>query len=284
MTDEMKGKVCVVTGATTGIGRETARGLAAAGATVVLLGRDGARAEDARADLTATTGNENLHVALADLASLAEVRRVGAELRARFPVVHVLVNNAGAIFGSREETVDGFERTFAVNHLAYFLLTHELLRSLRAGGPARIVNVSSAAHKIGKLHWDDLQLTQGYAQFKAYSQSKLANILFTRELARRLQGSGITANSLHPGTIASNFGKSGSRFFAWLVRLARVFLIGPVRGARTSLYLATAPELAGVTGEYFQRCKRAKTTKSAKNDEDAARLWKLSEAMCQVAR
>ena len=278
----LRGRVCVVTGASSGIGKETARGLARLGATVAMICRDRERGLAAQAEI----GREAPvppELFLADLSSLAEVRRVAAEIRDRFAAVHVLVNNAGGIFGRRELTVDGHERTFALNHLAYFLLTHELLDALKRGAPARVVSVASAAHRVGTLDFDDLGLARRYAPFRAYGRSKLANILFTRELARRLAGTGVTANCLHPGTIASNFGRSGSRAFAFLVRLGRPFLLGTVRGARTSLYLAASPEAAQVTGQYFVRCRLTQPSRRARDPELARRLWELSADICGVA-
>jgi retinol dehydrogenase-12 len=284
MVDEaiLTGRVCVVTGASSGIGKETARQLARRGATVVMICRDRERGLAAQAEV----GREAScppRLLLADLLSFAEIRRVATEVRALFPALHVLVNNAGAIFGHRELTVDGQERTFALNHLAYFLLTGELLDALRRGAPARVVNVASAAHRVGSIHFADLSLARCYTPFRAYSQSKLANILFTRELARRLEGSGVTANCLHPGTIATNFGQSGSRPFALLVRLARPFLPGPVRGAETSVHLAASPEGARVTGQYFVRCRVATPSRRARDPELARRLWEVSEEICGVS-
>jgi NAD(P)-dependent dehydrogenase (short-subunit alcohol dehydrogenase family) len=275
---DLHGRVFVVTGATSGIGRETARELAARGATLALVIRDRARGEALRREI-----GGDVHLVVADLASMAEVSRAATELCGRFPAIHVLVNNAGAIFGDRELTADGFERTFALNHLAYFLLTSLLGEPLRRAAPSRVVNVSSAAHQMGKIRFDDLQLARGYSPFRAYAQSKLANILFTRELARRLEGTGVTANCLHPGTIGSNFGQSGSKAFAFLARLGRPLLAGPRKGARTTLYLATSPEVERVTGEYFVRCRVARPSRAARDPETARRLWEASEALCQAA-
>ena len=283
-SEDLRGRTCVVTGATTGIGKETARGLAVRGAEVVLIGRDPKRSEAARAELAASAPEAKLHVLLADLSSLADVRRLGTEVAARFPRIDVLVNNAGAIFGERGLTVDGHERTFALNHLAYFLLTETLRETLVRSAAARVVNVSSAAHKIGRMHWDDFGLLHGYTQLKSYAQSKLANILHTRALSRRLAGTGVTANCLHPGTIASNFGQSGSSFFAWLARIGRPFLRSAEGGARTSIFLSASPDVKDVTGEYFVRCKVTRPSQRARSDEDGEQLWALSEALCDKAR
>jgi NAD(P)-dependent dehydrogenase (short-subunit alcohol dehydrogenase family) len=210
------------------------------------------------------------------------VRRAAAQIAA-LGRLHVLVNNAGAIFGERELTVDGYERTFALNHLAYFLMTVDLLEVLRRSAPARVVNVSSEAHRMGRIDFADLHLERGYSQFGAYARSKLANVLFTRELARRLQGSGVTANSLHPGTIGSGFGRSGSAFFRTLVALGRPFLARPETGARTPVYLASSPDVEGVNGEYFVRERARRPSAAALDDAAAARLWAESERLVETA-
>lgn len=278
----MKDRVCVVTGATTGIGKETARELARAGARVLLLARNAERAEAARAELAAETG-ATVEVVLADLSSLTDVRRAAREIEARAPRLDVLVNNAGVLLGRREVTSDGYEKTFATNHLAYFLLAHELGGLLRRSAPARIVNVASVAHVYGRMYWDDLMLEREYSELRAYGQSKLANILFTRELARRLAGTGVTANCLHPGGVWSPLYDDVTSWTRLAMTIARPFLIGPKKGARTSVYLATSPEVAEVTGEYFVRCRPRRPAKHARDDDAARRLWDASAKLCGVA-
>lgn len=284
----LAGRTCVVTGATAGIGLVTARELARRGATVVLVGRSderGARALDA---VRAAAPGADASFLRADLAVQADVRACAAALRARHPAIHVLVNNAGAVFDRREETVDGIERTLALNHMAYFLLTRELLEPLRAAGAAtgdaRVVNVASDAHRAAPttLAGDDLQLRRGWSQVKAYNLSKLWNVMFTYALARRLAGSGVTANALHPGVIASDFGRGQGGGFGILFALFRPFMISPERGARTSLVLAAAPEVAGATGGYY---KRGRPTRSSRPSYDEARqewLWTESERLLRA--
>jgi len=274
--------VCVVTGASGGIGLETARGLLARGGKLVMVVRSKERGEAAAQDLAASTGNGDIETVLADLYTLSEVRRAGAELRERFPRIHVLVHNAGLIHKARGLTADGFERTFALNHLAPFLLTYELREVLRASAPARVVTVASLAHTMGKLVFDDLHMERRYKQFRAYGTSKLCNVLFARELARRLAGTGVTSNALHPGTVASNFGSTGSWLFRIGPRLVRPFLLSTVKGARTSIHCAASPDVEGVTGEYFDRCKVARTSRAARDPELAKKLWEVSEALCGV--
>jgi NAD(P)-dependent dehydrogenase (short-subunit alcohol dehydrogenase family) len=281
---DLTGRVCVVTGASSGIGKVTARALAAAGARVVLVVRDEARGRAAIDEIVAAVPQapdvrERLELALCDLSRLDDIRRVGAELVARHPRIHVLVNNAGAIHQTRKLTADGLEMTFAVNHLAYFLLTKILLSTLKASAPARIVNVSSGAHTIGRIRFDDLQSERGYVPMRAYAQSKLANVMFTYELARRLEGSGVTANCLHPGAVASGFGQNDEGLFNLAFRLVKPLLLSEERGARTSIYLATSPEVATTTGQYFARCKPKRSSKASYDVEAQRRLWDVSEEL-----
>lgn len=279
----MKGRTALVTGASSGIGLETARGLAARGARVVLLVRNRARGEAAMATIRSTVPGAQLELVLADLYSLAEVRRAGAELRGRLDRLHVLVNNAGLIHTSREITVDGFERTFALNHLAAFLLTYELRELLAASAPARIVTVSSFGHNFARVDWDDLPYcARGYSETLVYGASKLCNIWFATESARRLAAHGVTSNALHPGAVASNFGASGSLLFRVGTRVARPFLLSSASGARTSIHLASAPEVAGLSGKYFVRRKEARPSRAARDAAKAGRLWVLSERLCGV--
>ena len=280
----MDGRTVLVTGASSGIGLETARGLAALGARVVLLARNRERGEAAMASIRGGLPDATLELVLADLYSLAEVRRVGGELRGRLDRLHVLVNNAGLIHARRELTADDFERTFALNHLAAFLLSYELRDLLAASAPARIVTVSSVGHTFARLDWDDLTTcAKRYSEPLAYGASKLCNILFAKEAARRMAARGVTSNALHPGAVASNFGASGSRLYRGASFLARPFMLSNAKGARTSIYLASSPDVATVTGEYFVRCKIARPSKRARDDANATRLWELSERLCGVS-
>ncbi|HEX8431980.1 MAG TPA: SDR family NAD(P)-dependent oxidoreductase [Longimicrobium sp.] len=273
----MKGKTVVVTGATGGIGGATARGVAERGATTVLVARDPERGEALRAAIARATGNPRVHLFVADLSSLAAVRAVAAAIAADHPRIDVLVNNAATYTRKRKESVDGIELQWAVNHLATFLLTHSLLGPLTAGG-ARVVTVSSAAHRGARLRWDDLEMRRRYFGWAAYSATKLANLLFTRELARRMAGSGVTANALHPGVVATELLMGGFP----PIRLLRRFLRTPEQGAATPIFLATSPTAEGVTGKYWIDCKQADPAPAALDDAAAARLWQWSERMTGI--
>jgi len=277
----MQGKTVVVTGANSGIGKAAATELARRGAHVVMTARDRARGEAARDDVRRASGNAQVDLLLGDFAVLDQVRALAAEL-ARLPGIDVLINNAGLMLSVRSETRDGFETTFQVNHLAPFLLTTLLLPKLTAKPGVRIVTVASDAHtRGGALDFDDLQSKRSYAPFAVYGRSKLANILFTRELARRLTGTGTTANSLHPGVVATGFAGDGdaSGLFAMLLKLARPFMLTPEKGAATMVYLATAPEVATVSGRYFARCREKTPARYAQDDATARRLWDESVRM-----
>jgi len=280
----MNDRIALITGATQGIGRVAALQIAPSFGTVVLVARDAKRGEETRAAVQAASPASKVELLLGDLSSLADVRRVAAEFRAAHDRLHLLVNNAGAIFTARETTVDGFERTFALNHLAYFLLTHELSELLTQSAPARVVSVSSGAHNFARdgMSWDDLQFTR-YSSMGAYGQSKLANILFTTELARRLDGSGVTANCLHPGSVSTGFGRNDGRLLNLAIRAAQLFMLTPEQGADTIVYLATSPEVEGVTGKYFYKRREKRTSKHARDVKAAARLWQLSAELCKVA-
>jgi NAD(P)-dependent dehydrogenase (short-subunit alcohol dehydrogenase family) len=275
----MIGKTVLITGANQGIGKATAIQLAALGARVVLVCRNQAKGLAALEEVRGRAKGEAPELLVADLASLAEVRRVAADFRRRHERLDVLLNNAGLIVPSRRTTVDGFEETFAVNHLAPFVLTKELLELVQATPASRIVNVASDAHRRAKMHWDDLELRNGYGAFKAYGQSKLANILFTYELAKRLKAKAVTVNCLHPGVIATGFGKADGGALSVLLRLAKPFLGTPEEGARTSVYLASSPELANVTGQYFEKCKPVRSSAASYDEPSRQRLWEVSEAM-----
>ncbi len=283
MSEDLHGKICVVTGSNTGIGKETARELLRRGAHVVLACRDAAKGEAARADLVATTGRDDVVVEPLDLASLASVRDFAARLRARHARLDVLVNNAGVWTTSRGTTKEGFETTFGVNHLGTFLLTHELLPLLRATPRARIVVLSSNLHYRGNMAWDDLQYERRkFGGPAAYSQSKLANVLFTKALARRLraEGSDVTVNAVHPGVVTTELARDYPRL---LVKLFHLFTISPAAGARCSLTVATAPELAGVSGEYFEKSKARRAAAAALDEGAQERLWALTESLLALA-
>jgi len=269
----MRGKRVLVTGATTGIGRVTALELGRAGAEVILVARDRDKADATLADLKAA-GAPPAHALLGDLSLLSSVRTLAGEVRGKFDRIDVLVNNAGAIFSSRALTAEGFERTFALNHLSYFLLTQLLLDRIPKGG--RIVNVSSEAHKPAKVDFDDLQLERRYTAFGAYCLSKLMNLLFTFELARRVHERGITANAAHPGPVASNFGRSNRGFFGSLFALAAPFMLTPEKGARTQIWLASSPDVEGVTGKYFAKCKEKRPSARALDEATQKRLWDVT--------
>jgi len=277
----VRGRVCAITGASSGLGYETALALARRGATVALLCRSEQRGAQARDRIAAQTGNEKLHVVHCDHANLDTVRAAAAALLERFDALHVLVNNAGLMLGQRRITVDDLEETFQVNHLSAFLLTDLLRERLIASAPARVVTVSSAAHRAGAMDFDDLQLVRLYDGWSAYARSKLANVLFTYELARRLQGSGVTANTLHPGIVRSRFGHDNglsTRVFMTLTQLPPLGTT-PRRGARTQVWLASAPEVAAVSGRYFVRCRARHSSRASRDAGAQRRLWEASEAL-----
>ena len=268
--------VIVITGATSGIGQVAAEALAAQGARIVLVARDPRRAERTLARLR-SVGPTMAHKAhIADLSRLAETRQVGERIAAEEPRIDVLINNAGNIFIERGVTADGLERTFALNHMAYFVLTHALRERLIASAPARIVNTASNAHRGNALDFDDLQFQRGFRGLTAYARSKLANILFTRELARRLAGTGVTANCLHPGFVSTGIGQRDGGLFAIMVRMSMLFARTPEQGASTIVYLATSPDVAAASGGYYADCRQAVQTHAAQNDDDARRLWEES--------
>ena len=284
MTVDMKGRTCVITGASSGIGKEAARGLLALGAEVVMLCRDPEKAEAARADIAKTVGgdgSERAHVVMCDLASEADIRRVASELNARFHQIHVLVHNAGAINTERRESVDGHELTLAVNHLAPMLLTHLLEDRLVASSPSRVITVASGAHWRGSVDFDDLQSQRSYSQLGVYSATKLMNILFARELARRLAGTGVVSNAVHPGFVHSGFGpQKGVLRTAW--KLMRPLMISSEDGADGIVWLASAPEAGNVSGEYFVKRKVALSSPRSKDMDLARRLWEVSAHLCGI--
>jgi len=279
----MAGKTVLITGGTGGIGRATAEGLARMGARVAITGRDAARTRAAAAQIAASTGNAAIDAYAADASSQAEVRRLAGEMLDAYPRLDVLVNNVGGFWATRRVTADGLEHTFAVNHLAGFLLTDLLLERLKASAPARVVTVSSGAQMMGRLDFDDLQGERQYSGQKAYNQSKLANVMFTYELARRLEGTGVTANVLHPGVVRTAFAaEDPSGLWKVMIPLMRPMMKSPAKGADTVVYLASSPDVEGVTGIYFVNRKPRTSNKVSYDTAAAARLWQASEQL--VAR
>lgn len=291
----LEGKTCLITGGTGGIGLITAEALAGEGARVVLVGRNPAKTAATADSIRQKTGSAAVEYLLGDLSVQADVRRIAEEFRRggehcqAHDRLDILVNNAGAVFMRREMSADGIEMTFALNHLAYFLLTHLLLDLLSAGEQARVINVSSSAHFAGRMRFDDLGGERLYNGWSAYSQSKLANVMFTYELARRLENGGkagaknITVNALHPGFVATNFGIGNGGLFKHLFRLSQLAAISPQEGARTSVYLASSADVEGVSGKYFDRCKAVRSSSLSYSLEAAQRLWQVSLEMTGLA-
>ena len=271
----------VVTGANSGIGKVTALELARMGLRVVMVCRSRDKAETARSEIVARTGNHAVSIVLADFADLVQVARAAAEIRAAHPRIDVLVNNAGIYLNDYQTSAQGYEMTFAVNHLAPFLLTKLLLDAVPHGG--RVVNVSSMAHNGGKIDFDDLHQRRRYSGFRAYGDSKLANILFSNELALRVAERKITSNSLHPGVVASNFAANNGGLFTLILKLGRPFMISSEEGARTSIYLSTSPEVAEISGKYFDKCRAITPAPAATDTAVQQRLWSLSEELIAVA-
>lgn len=285
MNQDMQGKVVVITGATSGIGQVAAESLAGMGARIVQIARDQGRGQQALRRLGERAPHIHHSIYYADLSRLSEMKRVASEIAQAEPRVDVLINNAGAMFGVRQLTEDGLERTFALNHIAYFSLTHGLQERLLASAPARVVNTASDAHEAATLDFNDLQSAEAYRGnfleslryggpgFKVYGRSKLCNILFTRELARRLAGTGVTANSLHPGFVATRFGDETGGLISFGIRIGKRFALSPQQGAETLVFLASSPEVANVTGTYFHKCRPTKPSREAQDDAIAQRLW-----------
>jgi len=279
----MQGKICMVTGANSGIGKATALALAQMGATVVMVCRDRARGEQARSEITTKSGKNAVDLLQADLSSQQSIRQLVETFQHHYTHLHVLINNAGATFSGRRESVDGLEMMFAVNYLAPFLLTNLLLDVLTASAPARIVNVSSAAQASGSIQLDDLQAKQHFSSRRAYGQSKLAMVLFTYELARRLQGTGVTANCLDPGFVATNIGQRGASLpVRLLVKLIWSFGASPEKGAQTSIYLASSPAVEGVTGQYFAKSIPRRSASSSYDESLQRHLWEQSAQLVNL--
>ena len=272
----MNGKVCLVTGATDGIGKVSARVLAELGAKVIIVGRNPEKSAIVLAELRSISGNENIDLLMADLAVMQEVRDLAEQVISRYDRINVLLNNAGGYFTKHEITSDGLEMTFALNHMSYFLLTNKLMELLKYSAPARIVNVSSDAHYGVNIEFENLNGEQEYKAWKAYQKSKLANVLFTYELLKKVPGN-ITVNCLHPGFVATNFGHNNGGFFGPVLKIAqRISAIDPEEGAKTSIFLCSAPEVKGVSGKYFYKCQPKTSSRESRNMDTGKRLWQIS--------
>ncbi len=272
----MNGKVCLVTGATDGIGKVSARVLAELGAKVIIVGRNPEKSAIVLAELRSISGNENIDLLMADLAVMQEVRDLAEQVISRYDRIDVLLNNAGGYFTKHEITSDGLEMTFALNHMSYFLLTNKLMELLKYSAPARIINVSSDAHYGVDMDFENLNGEQEYKALKAYQKSKLANVLFTYELLKKVPGN-ITVNCLHPGFVATNFGHNNGGFFGPVLKIAqRISAIDPEEGAKTSIFLCSAPEVKGVSGKYFYKCQPKTSSRESRNMDTGKRLWQIS--------
>jgi NAD(P)-dependent dehydrogenase (short-subunit alcohol dehydrogenase family) len=270
----------MVTGANSGIGKAIALGLAQMGAAVVMVCRSRERGEAARQDIIARTGSGSVDLLLADLSSQQSIRQLAQDFRAKYAQLHVLINSAGVNLMRRSVTVDGIERTFAINHLAYFLLTNLLLDVLKSSAPARIVNITSSGQS--PIQFDDLQGERQYRGFQAYTQSKTANVMFTYELARRLEGAGVSVNAVHPGVVRTNLARDMNILFRLMLVVMWPFMAPPEKGAETALYVATSPEVEGVSGKYFARKKEARSSEASYDEAAAQRLWRASAELTKM--
>lgn len=278
----MNNKLCVITGANSGIGFETAKALARKGAYLVMVCRNEDKAEAARQEIIEETSNPGIDIVLCDFAIQAEIRNAAEEIKRNYKKVDVLINNHGFLASERQDTVDGLEETFAVNHIGYFMFTNLLLDMVKAADQGRIVSVASGAHRAGEFDPENIQLSDNFTPWKAYANSKLFNILFTRELANQLVDTNVTANCLHPGVVASNFAQSGSWIMRTLFTIGKPFLLSPEKGAATSIYLATSDEVKEVNGANFRNKKVATPSKAARDDEAAKELWDMSKKLCSI--
>jgi retinol dehydrogenase 14 len=276
-----QGKNCLVTGANSGIGRAISIQLARMGGIVTMVSRDEKRGQSARSEIIAATGNKSIELMIADLSSFESVRVLATNYKQSHDKLHLLVNNAGLILGKRTTTVDGLETTFVVDYLSHYLLTNLLLDELRASAPSRIVNVTSDAHYNGHIDFEDLQEEKKYSAMRSYCQAKLAQVLFTYELAERLKGSGVSVNCVHPGAVRTHWGDNAGAFGIG-VRIARPFLLSPEKGAETPLYVATSPELEGVTGKFFSKKKETKSSDESYDRNVAQRLWDVSAKLVKL--
>ncbi len=279
---DMHGKVCLVTGGNSGIGMESALGLAKLNATIVIVCRNLAKGEAAVSEIRRKSGNENVDLLVADLSSMRSVRELALAFLGDYPGLNVLINNAGTYLPKRVVTVDGYEAVFATNHLGHFLLTNLFLERLKTSAPSRIINVTSDAHRGAEIDFEDLMGEKKYSAFKSYSQSKLANVLFTYELARRLEGTGVTVNCLHPGVVRTGFGKDMGGLFATGVKLMGPFMMSPGKAAQALVYLASSPELEGITGKHFAKGKERESSPESYDKVSAERLWKVSTELTKM--
>jgi len=278
----MTSKVCLITGGNSGIGKATALGLAKLNATVVIVSRDKDKGEAALIEIRAKSSNRNLDAMTADLSSQDSVRELAHDFKSRYKKLNVLINNAGIFLPRRVQTVDGLEATLATNHLGHFLLTNLLIDVLKASAPSRIINVTSSAHYGTEIDFEDLQSEKKYSGYHAYSQSKLANVLFTHQLAKQLEGTGVTANSLHPGVVRTGFGKDQRGLMSILVTVGRPFMISPEHAAKALIYLATSPDMEGVTGKFYSRGKEGRSSTQSYDEASAERLWKVSAELTKL--
>ena len=282
-TTTMKDKVVMVTGANSGIGKAASLALAKMCATVIMVARNKERGEAARFDIIGKSRNNSVDLLLADLSSLESVRQLAVDFRRKYSKLHVLINNAGLFNQRRRVTVDGYENTFATNYLAPFLLTNLQLDLLKASAPTRIINVSSVGHYNGHINFEDLNLENDYGGWKAYGQSKLALVLFTHELAKKLQGTGVTVNAVHPGTVATNIWTRPFGPVGFIMALPKLFMTSPEKGAETIVYLASSPDAKGLNGEYVEKLKVKKSSDESYNEEIAQRLWDVSAKLTRIS-
>jgi retinol dehydrogenase 14 len=280
----MKDKICIITGANSGIGKATAKELARQGATLILVCRNKEKGTLALQEIKEFSKNEKIELMTADLSSQKEIRLLADKIRKKYPEIHILINNAGAVHDKRTETVDKVETTFATNHLAYFLLTSLLLDNLKSAPKARIINLASEAQRTGKINFEDLNLKSDFSAIKSYSQSKLANVIFTYELARHLKDTNVTVNCVHPGLVRTNFGKDLSGFFKGVILLMKPFMRKSEKGAETVVWLASSPNVEGITGKYFTDKKEIKSNEISYDQEVAKQLWLVSEKMTGLTK
>jgi NAD(P)-dependent dehydrogenase (short-subunit alcohol dehydrogenase family) len=279
---DMTSKICLVTGANSGIGKATALGLAKLNPTVVVVSRDKDKGEAALLEIRTKSGNKNIDAMVADLSSQDSVRELAHDFKARYKKLHVLINNAGIFLPRRVPTAEGLESTFATNHLGHFLLTNLLLDQLRASAPSRIINLTSSAHFGTEINFEDLQGEKKYSGYHAYSQSKLANVLFTYQLAKQLEGTGVTVNCLHPGVVRTGFGKDQGGLMSIGVRVGSPFMMSPEKAARAVVYLASSPELEGVSGKFFSKGQEKKSSAQSYDPATAEKLWKVSAELTRL--
>jgi NAD(P)-dependent dehydrogenase (short-subunit alcohol dehydrogenase family) len=282
-TTTMKDKVIMVTGANSGIGKAASLALARMGATLVMVARNKGRGEAARSEIIRKSQNNSVDLFLADLSSLESVRQLATDFKKKYPKLHVLINNAGLFNQRRRVTADGYENTFATNYLASFLLTNLQLDLLKASAPSRIINVSSVGHYNGHINFDDLNLEKEYGGWKAYGQSKLALVLFTHELAKKLQGTGVTVNAVHPGTVATNIWSRPFGPVGFIMALPKLFMTSPEKGAETIVYLASSSDAKGLNGEYLEKLKVKKSSDESYDEEIAQRLWDVSAKLTHLS-